>query len=94
MKPVVVRTLGREPKRRTRTRHHLVRMGVSIRALSKATDIHERSLQAIVNGFKKPSSLYVRRISQALGIPIEWLSDSRDYVLPEAKLAPRIAVPT
>ncbi len=94
MKPVVVRTLGREPRRRTRIRHHLNRMGVSVRALAQATDIHERTIQAIINGHKKANNTYARRISQALGIPIEWLADNRDYILPEARPAPPLTVPT
>ncbi len=80
------------PKRRTRARQHMIRHGISMWALSLHVGIHERTVQAIINGYKKANGTYATKIARALRIPDGWLHDGKDYILPEpvpAKAAKR-----
>lgn len=71
------------PKRMSRARAHMIRHGISMRGLSVHLDIHERTVQAIINGYKKATAGYASRIAKALRIPDDWLHDRKDYILPE-----------
>lgn len=74
---IKVRAGMRPAEKYTRLAAHLLRYGISQTWLSEKANIHRRTIGLYVKGLRVPTRPHVSRITAALGIPSEWLLDSR-----------------
>lgn len=77
---IEVRGATSPPIKYSRLHAHMLSLGITQRWLSEKTGIHYRTVGAYIHGersSRRPAPRHLDVISATLGIPADWITDSR-----------------